>query len=170
MALITSVDLAISARQDSAPDLGDNNARRALSMAYTLANGTAAGQADRLFADTRTLAASGTEDLDLAGVLTDVFGATLTFARIKALMFLAAVGNTNNVLISRPASNGWATFFSAANHSVILRPGAALMLAAGFADATGYGVTAATGDLITVTNSAGTTSVDYSIIIVGASA
>jgi hypothetical protein len=37
-------------------------------------------------------------------------------------------------------------------------------------DATGYPVTAATGDLVTLTNSAAGTSVTYDVIIIGSSA
>jgi hypothetical protein len=150
-------------------DLGSSSASRELGLALDLANGVGAGQADLAFSDTRTLAASGTEDLDLAGALADPFGVAQVFARLKLLVISAAAGNTNNVLVSRPASNG-VPIFSAAGDQVILKPGGFLMLAAGAADAVGWAVTAATGDLITVTNSGGTTGVTYSILAVGCSA
>lgn len=38
---------------------------------YSFTNGTGANQANEAFVDTRTLAASATEDLDLAGGFTD---------------------------------------------------------------------------------------------------
>ncbi len=141
-----------------------------IDAAIALANGTGAGQADRLFADTRTLSASGTEDLDLAGSLADAFGTAQVFARIKAIAIRAAAGNTNNVLVSRPASNGLASLFSAAGDQLILRPGTLFLVAAGVDDATGYAVTAGTGDLLTITNSAGSTTVEYDIAVIGCSA
>ena len=49
---------------------------------------------------------------------------------------------------------------------ISVRPGGAFILIA--PDATGYAVTAATGDLLKIANSAGTTSVTYDIIIIGA--
>ena len=163
-----SANLALTAR--SSIDLGAKSATRALQLALELADGTGAGKADLAFTDTRTLAASATEDLDLAGALADPFGVAQVFARVKVLVVQAAKTNTNNVLVSRPASNGLASLFSAAGDQLILRPGAFLLLAAGQADATGYAVTAGTGDLLTVSNSGAGTGVDYSIAVVGCSA
>lgn len=134
-----------------------------------LANGTGAGQADRIFHDQRTLAASATEDLDLAGVLTDSFGATVTFVRIKGLLVAASAANTNNVVLGAAAANPWATLLGATG-TLIVRPGTVLALFAGQADATGYAVTAGTGDLLKIANSAGGTGVTYDIALLGASA
>ncbi len=169
MPLPSRLSIAASAVQTATLDLGTASAQ--LSKAYTvdLANGTAAGQADRTFHDQRTLAASANEDLDLAGVLVDAFGATLTFARIKALIVSAAAGNTNNVIVGGAASNQFLSWVGAGTNTVTLRPGATLALVAGSADAVGYAVTAATGDLLRIANSAGSTSVTYDIAIVGCS-
>ena len=132
-----------------------------------LTSGVGANQADKMYAATRTLAASGTEDLDLAGVLTDPVGATLTYARVKLIYVTAAAGNTNNVNVTRPAANG-VPLFLAAGDGLAVKPGGMFAWAA--PDATGVAVTAGTGDLLTFTNSAGSTSVTYSVVIVGASA
>jgi hypothetical protein len=112
------------------------------------------------------LSASATEDLDLSGSLTNAFG-TVTFARIKAVLVVASTDNTNNVNVTRPASNG-VPLFLAAGDGLSVRPGGIFMWAC--SDATGVAVTAGTGDLLTLTNSAGSTSVTYSIIVIGASA
>jgi hypothetical protein len=133
--------------------------------------GTGAGQVDKIFSDTRTLAPSATEDLDLAGVLLDAFGAAITFARVRGILISAAVGNTNNVVVGAVA-NAWATLLSPAGVSqglITLRPGAWFAAGCGSADATGYAVTPATGDLLHVANSAAGTSVNYDIVIIGAS-
>ncbi len=167
MALTSVLTISAAATLTNALDLATASAPVELTHRVRLATGTAADQADLVFADTRTLAASGTEDLDLAGVLTGPLGTTLTFARIKAVIVSAATGNTNNVNLTRPASNG-AALFLAAGDGVAVRPGGAF---AWFApDATGVAVTGGTGDLLTLTNSAGTTGVTYSVVIVGASA
>jgi len=119
-----------------------------------------------IFTDTRTLTASATENLDFAGTLTDAYGATVTMARLKALIVVAATGNTNDVQISRPAANG-VPLFLAASDAIPVRPGG--LFAWACADATAIVVTAGTGDLVTITNSAGTTSVTYTVIAIGAS-
>lgn len=169
MALTTSIRASITARQANTIDLGSSTASRVIDAAIALANGTGAGQADLLFADTRTLSASGTEDLDLAGALADAFGTAQVFARVKAIAVRAAAGNTNLVQVTRPASNGF-PLFMAAGDGIGLRPGELLLVACGDTDAVGHAVTAATGDLLTITNSAGTTGVTYDIAVVGCSA
>lgn len=139
-------------------------------LSYTkqidLASGVGANQADKLWHDQRTLAASATEDLDLAGVLVDAFGATFTLARVKGLIVAAAPGNTNNVLIGNATANAWSTLLGATGVATI-RPGGLLAVFA--PDATAYAVTAGTGDLLKVANSGAGTGVTYDIVIIGAS-
>jgi len=163
--------LAVSAYAEltSALDLGSGRAAQSLSRKMSLGNGTTAGNADRVWSDRRTLAASGTEDLDLAGVLLDAFGATVTFARIKGLIIAAADANANNVVVGAAASAPWVTLLGA-THTLTLRPGAFVAVGTGAADATGYAVTATTADLLKIANSGAGTSVTYDIHIIGASA
>lgn len=163
----TEITMQVRGTLSSPLDLVTAVAPLVTGRSILLDNGVGANQADRIWSDTRTLSASATEDLDLAGVLTDAFGAALTFARIKALFVSAAAGNTNNVNITRPAANG-VPLFLAAGDGIAVRPGGFLGWAC--SDATGVAVTAGTGDLITVTNSAGGTGVTYSVVIIGASA
>jgi hypothetical protein len=132
--------------------------------------GVGAGQVDKIFSDTRTLAPSTTEDLDLSGVLLDAFGVAITFARVKAILIAAAAGNTNNVVVGGVA-NAWATLLSpAATGLITLRPGAFFCAGCGSADATGYAVTNATADLLHIANSGAGTSVTYDVVVMGASA
>lgn len=129
-------------------------------------SGIGANQADRLFTDDRQIAASGTEDLDVAGGLTDAFGATITMARVKAVFFQAALANINNVVIGA-GTNPWLTALGATG-TITLRPGAWFGLCA--PDAVAYAVTAATGDILKVANSGAGTVVNYTVMILGASA
>ena len=170
MALTTVLTTQVVAELATARDLVTGSAPLSYRNRVSLASGTGAGQADLVFSDTRTISASGNDDLDLAGGLTDALGTTLTFVKIKALVVTAAAGNTNNVLVGGDATNTFLTWVVAEGDAVILRPGASLALFAGVADATGYAVTASTGDLLRITNSAGSTSVTYDIVIVGTSA
>jgi hypothetical protein len=166
MSLTAKLSLIVTGEQQSALDLGTGKFPFALSKVLDLASGTGASQADRLFTDTRTLAASATEDLDLAAALTDAFGSSLTFAKLKGLIITADAGNTNDVQLTRPATNG-VPIFLAAGDGFGIKPGGAFAL---FWPGTGVTVTAATGDLLTLTNSAGGTGVTYSIVIIGTSA
>lgn len=127
--------------------------------------GTAAiTQADKLYFETRTLAASTGEDLDMAGALADPLGATISDAEIVAIYIAAASGNANDVQLTRPASNG-APIFLAAGDGFAIGPG-------DFALRTyrnGIAVTAGTGDLIHVANGGAGTSVTYDILVLGRS-
>lgn len=167
MATLTAKLLVdFSAKEVSALDLATVSAPAALKHTYSFASGTGSNQADRIWSDTRTLAASATEDLDLAGSLTGALGTTLTFATLKGIIVKAASGNTNNVVISRPAANG-VPVFEAASDAVAVKPGGVFVW---LAPATGVTVTAGTGDLITFTNSAAGTSVSYDVVFLGTSA
>ena len=167
MTLKSRIELLIDSELSSALDLVTAVSPLELAVRQDLASGTGAAQADMQWSDTRTLAASATEDIDLAGSLTGPLGSTLTFARVKAVFVRASTANTNAVQVTRPASNG-APLFMAAGDGISLAAGEWFIWVS--PTAAGKAVTAATGDLITLTNSAGSTGVTYDIIVIGASA
>lgn len=167
MALTSELYLKLTGTLTGTADLVTPSAALLLANFTTLTSGTGDHAADMMWSDTRTLAASGAEDLDLAGSITGHLGNTLTFARIKLLYIGAASGNTNDVQVTRPASNG-VPMFLAAGDGLAVKPDGKFIWCA--PNAAGVAVTAATGDLITITNSAGTTGVTYDVVIIGASA
>lgn len=135
------------------------------SKEYSWTSGAGADQAQQMFTDSRTLTASTSEELDLAGSLTNGFGQTITFTEICAIYIEASSANTNNLLVGGAASNGLVNWVSNVNDEIIVRPGGSILLIA--RDADGYAVTADTGDLFRIENAAGSTSVTYKIVIVG---
>ncbi len=170
MALTTVAALNVSASIVNALNLGGNTANLASTFGLSLTDGTAAGQANTAFWDHRTITASSNEDLDLAGVLSSPLNQTVTLARIKLLVVSADASNANNVVVGAAASNALAGLFGATTHTAIVRPGCTLCWMTGSADATGYAVTAGTGDLLRIANSGAGTSVSYSIVVIGANA
>lgn len=164
----TSVAVAVKGTLQNSLDLKTVTAALNFGRSISLANGTGASQADKMFDDTRTIAPSGTDDLDLAGVLVDAFGTAITFVKVKAIIVAAAAGNTNNVVVGAAASAQFVGPFGAATHTVHVRPGGLLVLAC--SDATAWGVTATTADLLRIANSGAGTSVTYDIVIIGTSA
>lgn len=167
MTLSATIRAGIKAEHTKALDLGTATYDLNHTLDFALSSGTGAGQADLMFTDIRTLAASGTENLDLAGSLTDAYGATLTFVEVRAVLFKADSGNTNDVEITQPSSNG-VPLFLAAGDGIALGPGGVFLWACP-ADAS-VTVTASTGDLLTVTNGSSGTSVTYQVVILGCSA
>lgn len=169
MPLTSDFGVSVSGLLTKAGDLSTPSDDLRWTRGVHLDTGTGAGKADLRFTDTRTLLASATEDLDLAGVLLDAFGAALTFVRIKGLFISASAANTNNVVVGAAASNAWATLLNATG-TITLRPGDTFAAMSGAAQTTAWAVTAGTGDLLKVANSAAGSSVSYDIVIVGASA
>lgn len=145
-------------------DIGSPKMPVSVEKLLSLTAGTdATNKANILFSDRRTLSASANEDIDLAAALTDAFGATITAAEVVAIFVEAASGNTNNVNVTRPASNGFIGPFLAAGDGVSVKPGDWQP----FVSQTGWAVTAGTGDLINIANSSSGSSVTYDIVIVG---
>lgn len=168
MSLDTQVTGRIKTTYTSALDLATVTDPLDFLKRIDLATGTGADQADLLFHDQRTVSASSNEDLDMAGSLSDAFGNTLTFARIKLLAVYAAAANTNNVNVTADASAGVPGLFLALGDGVVVRPGGLFLWCA--PDATAAVVTATTGDLINFANSSSGSSVTYDVAIIGASA
>ena len=158
-----TISVGVNAKQTGTADLGTPQILVDIAKSLEFTPGTAAiGQANVLFSDTRTLAASGTENLDVAGVLADALGVTIAAAEIVAIFIAAHSDNTNDVQLTRPASNGLPAFL-AAGDGLAVGPGDMLLLT----NRKGISVTAGTGDLLTLTNSAGGTPVTYDVVLVG---
>lgn len=160
-----SMKLIVSAIVDYQPDIGTakqviNHTKRS-----AFSTGTGLNQINRIWQDSRNILASGTDDLDLAGGLTDVFGNSLTFTKIKGLFISAAAANTNDVVVGGDASAAFFAFLGADTDKIVLKPGAWFALAN--PSAAGYAVTATTADILQIANSSSGTAVDYDIILLG---
>src|SRR5688572_14836683 len=101
MALSTELSVRLAGTLTSSLDLSTPADALVHATKMILTSGTGANQADMMWHDTRTLGASASENLDLAGSLTNAFGTTQTFARIKMVLVTAASANTNNVNVIR---------------------------------------------------------------------
>lgn len=165
--LTTTLTAYINAALSNPIDLVTGAAPLEYTKKMTWTNGTTADKADLVFSDTRTVTASSTDPLDLAGSLASVYGATLTFVELKALLVVASTANTNNVRVNRPASNG-VPLFLAASDGIDVPPGGLFFWACP-ADGK-VTVTASTGDILNFDNSSSGTSVTYDVVIIGASA
>jgi len=143
-----------------------------VSYSKTFTDGTGAGAANRLYVDELTINASSTTNLDLAGGVTDVFGAAITFARFKVLIVEATtelaggpVKVGGNATVAVP---NWITSADTLDNdqpAVRVRNGGILFLAC--TDATGYAVTATTADTLDLTNESGSVGVVVNIVIIG---
>src|SRR5437868_13008161 len=94
-----SMNFQILGQMVKSLDIGTARLDVNYSKRYSVANGTGADQSNMIWADTRTVNASSSEDLDLYGGLTNAFGDTINFTAVKGIFIFAASGNTNNIII-----------------------------------------------------------------------
>lgn len=169
MSVATQIIVNDTSTETGTLDTGTATARHAPTTTINLTDGTAANQADKVWSDTRTLAASTSEDLDLSGVLTGPFGNTVSFAKVKSIYVSAASGNTNNVVVGGASATQFVGPFGAATHTIAVPPGGVFLIAGPALAGIGAVSNGAT-DLLKIANSGAGTSVTYTIKITGTSA
>lgn len=160
--------LAVAIEQGISTDLGSKKDSISLEVLLDLLNGTGAEQANATFSDERQIAASGDEDLDLSGGLTDAFGNSIAFTGIKAMLIVADENNGDDLVIGGASSAGFTSWVGGADDTIILPPGGFMLL--GRKDAAGWLVTATTADLLTIANADSVDPATYKIVLVGITA
>lgn len=174
MALTSEIALRINARQTGSNDFGGPDFHPQIEAILQLANGTLGNQADILFVDERTVASASNDDLDLAGALSNAFGAVITAAEIVAIVVInkpkaaTAAANTTNLTIGG-GTNPVVGYLGGTTPTVgPIRPGGVFLLAS--PDVAGIAqVTAATADILRIANSAGAAAT-YQVLVLARSA
>lgn len=136
-------------------------------MTTQLTYGTSSSQAKQYFHDERTLGATTSESLDLAGGLTSPLGETITFTTLKLLVIAIDSPDGSKTLRVGPQSvaNAFIGPWGGAAHYINVTRWKVLVNE----PVSGYTVTAGTGDLLVVNNqTAG--SITYRILLAGETA
>lgn len=165
MSLSARFNMAFRAELTGSGDLGTPTVPITLEHQLLFASGTGASQADKIFADSRSLNASAAEDLDLAGSLLDPLGAAFTPAKIKGLIIKAGADNPGALTLGGDAAS--VPLFGAVNDVMAIPAGATACL---IFPGAGIAVTATTGDIIQMAAAATAGTYTYDIIILGTSA
>ncbi len=157
MTITTETLVRFKATQTGPNDFGGSFSPTMQAMLQT-SNGTGAGQANLLFIDERTVASASSDDLDLAGVLSNAFGATITAAELVAVFVInaprAGAANTTDLTVGG-GPNAVVGFLGGTTPTVgPIRPGGFFMLGCGHAAGIGA-VTAGTGDILRIANASG---------------
>lgn len=171
MALTATLTARLEATQTGPNDFSDSFAPVVSKVLATL-DGTTANKADLIFADQRAVSTGANDDIDLAGVLTDAFGVTLTFVELVGILIINApitgAANTTDLTIGL-GSNPFLGFLGGTTPTIgPIKPGGAFMIFAGDADGIGT-VGAGSSDILRIANSSGATA-NYQIVIIGRSA
>jgi hypothetical protein len=172
MALTADLTVKLKATQTGANDFGGPRFTPTVEKIIALTDGTTVNKADILWVDERTVASAAADAIDLAGVLTDAFGTTVTAAEIVAVLIVneAEDGTANTTALTvGGGSNPWIGVLGGTAPTIgPLQPGGVLFIASGHASGIGA-VVAGTGDTLTITNAAGAAAT-YQIAVVARSA
>lgn len=172
MTLTAKVSAGVTATFTGTSSVGGQSFSPKVEKIIQLANGTAANQADLIYAAERTVGDGSDDDIDLNAVLTDAFGATITAVEGVSLMVINqqadGTANTTDLTIGA-GTNPWEGFLGGTTPTIgPIKPGGMFMIAAG--DAAGIGtITATTADILRITNSAGAAN-SYQIAFIARSA
>lgn len=148
-------------------DVGSSTFNFNETFSHSFANGTASGEANAVWTDKRTIAFGANDDLDLAAVLSDIYGGVLTFTAIKFLAIKANDDNANALQFGGDTSANVPGIFGAAADFITIPAGVTFTL---LHPTTGYAVTATTADKLRLTNPGGAGSIGYEILIIGTKA
>jgi hypothetical protein len=130
--------------------------------AKTLTAGSGPDAVTKVWRGQVTAPAATTTNVDLAGVLTDFEGATITFAAIKTILVeLVATSGTDSAdaQIDGSATNAFL------NWTVPLKKNCRTALTTD--DATGWPVTAGTGDILALKNNNSSLTATFNMTILG---
>lgn len=169
MAVTTKINLSIvSSDNGDVSGQQTGSIRHVVDYVRSLADGTSANQADIVYTASDSVTASGTDNIDLAGSLSDAFGNTLTYVEIVGLVVVNKNTTSGDTIDVTPgASNGISTILGGTDPTIEVGPGGVLVL---FSPVDGYGVTAGTHDILSITETGGANAVTYDIYILGRTA
>ncbi|WP_249696444.1 hypothetical protein [Stappia sp. WLB 29] len=155
-----SMDLItqLSAVYSGDNDFGGPRFTPVMEKRLSLTNGTGVNQADLPYFKERTVASGGTDDIDLAGALADVYGTTIDAAELVIFYLInqprSGAANTTALTIGG-GSNPFLGFLGGTAPTLgPIAPGGGVVLFAGAAAGLGT-VTAGTGDIIRIANGSG---------------
>lgn len=172
------VEALISWYAEKGLDMSTPEDRGSLNIQEALTFGTGNDASDELWHDRRIVDASQTDQLDLAGVLKNYAGDTITFAKVHAILIhnrsdetlttgdhgVAHTASAAVIEVLPSAANG-ALLLKAASDTIILAAGDWFVL---FSKA-GKTITADTGDLLDIIETAALEAA-YDIVILGEAA
>lgn len=161
LSIITTIN--ITANYTNSLDL--TTPRDAMDLTYQLEleDGVSTDQADVLWHDTRQIAASSADTINLKS-LTAAFGA-VAFAKVKHLSIYNRSA-TRTLTVGAASSTAWAGPFGSAANTLSVQPGETKVL---INTGIGYSVTSSTNNLKIANNSASSIACSYDIIIAGTS-
>lgn len=137
--------------------------RMAKSIAFT--DGVGVNQCNRMYKESGTIAASGSTTITLSSV-TNSFGTSIAFARIKSLYFeLQTTTTASSVLLGAAGTNPWVAMLAGTTPQIRVLNGGVLFM--GIGTAAGYVVTASSSDQLKITNADASNTATWRMVLMG---
>ncbi|MGH8358116.1 MAG: hypothetical protein ACRESF_11540 [Pseudomonas sp.] len=141
----------------------------AFSFADSTTSGTAAGQADLIYAAQITIAGAGATTINInSSPVKDWFGTNIVMVRISYFFINLLTSTTASSVAIGNAANPIVNWISLGTSTIKLQNGG--IWVQGYSDATGYVVTMTTADQLKILNNDGTNTATLNVCIVGKSA
>lgn len=136
----------------SAGDVTGGQSRSSITPSISLTAGTGAGAANKVIVKSYSIAASGTQAIDVNGAINDPLGiGTVSFTKLRAIMVYLTTDTTSTGITVQPgAANPVTTILSGTTPKLTIANGGFVVI--GNPTATGYACTAGTADNIDITN------------------
>jgi len=156
----------------------DVTSKAALAREFNLAfdDGTGEDEVDLVWFDSISLAAGADTDIDLSGSLTDPWGDSVSFAKIRGLFIKNASTTDAEIQFGGgdggDGTNAWDTWITstAADGSEAVKVPPGWTWGAAHTGTGGYAVTANTGDILRIKNNDGALAAIVEVVILGISA
>lgn len=145
-------------------DLVSGSLQHRKSALIQFLSGSGAGQVNKIYSDSFSVAQSTNTDLDLSGSLTGVYG-TVVFTAIKGILIVAGTNTGLSNLTVGNVTNGIVAPFGAATHSIAIAPGG--FFATANPSAAGFAITASTADLLRIATGATAGTYTFDVVVVG---
>ena len=177
ISIATTLEVKLNWTYQDVKELSTPEDSKNYKYTLTMTDGSSAEQNEAMWHDRRRLTPStSTDDLDLYGGLTDVFGNTLNFTYVRQLIiynrgvpdgsggWTATAGE--DVEIGNAASNPWSAPFAGTGTSKLKLPSGGMLVLTGPED--GWAVTDSSSDTLRLAlNGSGSNDVDVDVIITG---
>lgn len=142
--------------------------QNAINILNSFLAGTGFGQVSLKYMDDRSVGAGTTnDDLDLTGVLVDIYGAVLAFTKVKALLiYNKSLTDGDNLLVGGAGvvGNAWAAPFNGSQVAqVVVQANSPWLLVA----MSGLPVVAGTGDILRISYAGISGHIGYQIALLG---
>ncbi len=141
-------------------DLGNQTGGPRFSRSQAWTNGSGSGQGNTVFHDTRTLASSTAETIDLTSTLSDDFGTTILFTKVKEIWIRN--NNTTTAQVMTVSGNAMGAFLGTTTHTQEIGPTGEWGVSS---PVDGMTITNTSQDQLTLTP--GAYEVIYEIVIIG---